>query len=378
MVDLLRRWWLLPVLFVVVAGTVAVNVRDRHDDHWLAVALGVLAALALFAIDRFPWAVVVNGALVGGYFLADGDNGPIFFTIIVATFLVALRRPPRQWVPLVVLAAVLVWVGLTVRGVRSDAIDLRLWQSFGVGALAAAAAAIATSARLRTEARTDRARRAVSEEKLRMAQDLHDGVGHGLAVIAMQAGVALHVLDKDPASARRSLEAVRDTSREALEALRGELSQLTGDPAPRAPRRSLADLDALVDRVAAAGLRITRTGRPPSPRPPVDVQATVYAVVQEALTNVLRHADATAVTLLVERDGDTLVVAVTDDGRGGTVQDEGMGIGGMRARVEAYGGPLAVGPRGQAGFEVRAVLPACAREWWWSATRPSSGWAWPR
>ena len=361
--DLLRRWWLVPVLFVVVAGSVGVNVHGSQPDRWFPVVLAGLAALVLFAIDRYPWAVVVNGALVGGYFLADGDNGPIFFAIIVATFLVALRRPPRQWVPLVVVAAVLVWVGLTVRGLRSDALDLRVWQSFGVGALSAAAAAIATSLRLRTEARADRARRAASEEKLRMAQDLHDGVGHGLAVIAMQAGVALHVLDRDLAGARRSLEAIRDTSTEALEALRAELSQLTGDAAQRAPLRTLADLDALVARVAVAGLRVTRSGRSGTAADhptalSADVEATAYAVVQEALTNVLRHADATAVDLRIDRTRDTVVVTVTDDGRGGPVQDEGMGISGMRMRIESRGGSLSVGPRAEGGFEVRAVLPA--------------------
>ena len=356
--DLLRRWWLVPVLFVVVAGSLAVNVHGSQPNRWVPVVLAALASLVLFAIDRFPWAVVVDGALVGGYFLANGDNGPIFFVIIVATFLVALRCPPRQWVPLVVVAALLVWVGLTVRGVRSEALDLRIWQSFGVGALSAAAAAIATSVRLRTEARADRARRAASEEKLRMAQDLHDGVGHGLAVIAMQAGVALHVLDRDPAGARRSLEAIRDTSSEALESLRAELSQLTGDAARRAPRRTLADLDALVARVSAAGLRVTRSGRTGGVTAlPADVEATAYAVVQEALTNVLRHADATVVDLRIEREADTLVVVVTDDGRGGSVQDEGMGISGMRTRIESQGGTLTVGPRPQGGFEVRAVLP---------------------
>lgn len=356
--DLLRRWWLVPVLFVVVAGTVGVNVHDTSDHHPVAVVLGCLAGLVLFAIDWLPWAVVVNGALVGSYFVAGGRNGPIFLTIIVATFLVALRRRPREWVPLVVVAAVLVWLGLAVRGYQSDAVDLRLWQSFGVGALSAAAAAVATSVRARTDARADRARRAASEEKLRMAQDLHDGVGHGLAVIAMQAGVALHVLDQDPAAARRSLEAIRDTSKEALGALRAELSQLTGDVDRRAPLRTLDDIDALVDRVAAAGLRVTSEVTDDRATLSTTVQATAYGIVQEALTNVLRHADASAVDVRIRRAGDTLVLTVTDDGRGGAVQDEGMGISGMRDRVDALSGTLTLGPRTQGGFEVRAVLPA--------------------
>ena len=94
-----------------------------------------------------------------------------------------------------------------------------------------------------------------------MAQDLHDGVGHGLAVIAMQAGVALHVLDRDPAKARASLEAIRDTSRESLEALRSELAVMSGG-APRRPASGLAELPALLDRVRAAGLRVEVAGMP--------------------------------------------------------------------------------------------------------------------
>jgi signal transduction histidine kinase len=356
--DLLRRWWLVPVLFFVVAGSVAVNVHQSEIDRPWTVLLAAGAALVLFAVDRWPSAVVVNGVLVGGYFAVAGESGPIFFTVVIAAFLVALRREVRQWLPLVLVSGVLVWAGLLVRGVRTDEMDLSLWQSFGVGALVAAAAAVATTVRARGEARADRVRRAASEEKLRMAQDLHDGVGHGLAVIAMQAGVALHVLDRDPAAARTSLEAIRDTSREALDALRAELSQLAGDPAPRAARRGLGDLDALVARVRAAGLEVWVTGDPGARPVPADVDAAAYAVLQEALTNVLRHARATGVEVRVELSSDTLALSVTDDGRGGAVQDEGMGLSGMRERVTALGGSFAAGPRPGGGFEVKAVLPA--------------------
>jgi signal transduction histidine kinase len=173
----------------------------------------------------------------------------------------------------------------------------------------------------------------------------------------MQAGVALHVLDQDPVAARRSLEAIRDTSKEALGALRAELSQLTGEAAQRAPVRKLDDIDALVERVAAAGLRVTSVVDRELFSVADEVQATAYVVVQEALTNVLRHADATAVDVRVRREGPTLDVTVTDDGRGGAVQDEGMGINGMRDRVESLSGTFTCGPRPEGGFEVRAVLP---------------------
>jgi signal transduction histidine kinase len=354
--ELLRRWWLVPVLLVVVAGSVAVNIGQTSDDRPLAVVLAAAAALVLFAIDRWPLAVLVNGVLVGLYFaVPPGESGPVFFTVVIATFLVALGREVRQWLPLVVGSGVLVWAGLLVRGLRDDALDPGLWQSFAVGAMVAAAAAIATTVRARNEARADRAWRAASEEKLRMAQDLHDGVGHGLAVIAMQAGVGLHVLDRDPAATRATLEAIRDTSKEALAALRAELSQLAGDAAPRAPRRGLDDLEALATRVEAAGLAVERQVSLDGSLP-ADVEAAAYAIVQESLTNVLRHARASRVVLVVERGDDTLVVVVTDDGLGGAVQDEGMGLTGMRERATALGGSLVAGPVA-GGFEVRAVLP---------------------
>ena len=355
-----RRWWLFPLLFVVTAGSVAVNLDRTGENKPWGVVLAVAATLVLFAIDRWPLAVVVNGALVALYFALGAQSGPIFFTVIAATFIVAERRVPRVWFPLVLASTVLVWIGLLVRGLRFGEGNLGWWQSLGIGALVSAAAAVATTLRARRDARAERVTRVATEERLRMAQELHDGVGHGLAVIAMQSGVALHVLDRDPAAVRPALEAIRDLSREALDSLRAELTQLQGGSAPRAPRHGLADLDGLVARVDVAGVAVRRGGRADleHPRPlPADVDAAAYAVVQEALTNVLRHADATTVTLGIDRRDDTLVVTVTDDGRGGEVHDEGMGLTGMRDWVSALGGSLEAGPvRG--GFEVRAVFPA--------------------
>jgi signal transduction histidine kinase len=201
---------------------------------------------------------------------------------------------------------------------------------------------------------------AATQEQLRIAQDLHDGVGHGLAVIAMQAGVGLHVLDRDPAAARAALEAIRGSARESLEALRAELASISGEPAPRRPRHGAADLDELVDRVRTAGLTVELTGSPGQLDEPVD--AVVYGVVQEGLTNVLRHAGATSVSVRLERSPERLAVIVEDDGRGAhdaAEPDEGTGLGlrGMRERVLALGGDFSAGPRPTGGFAVSAVLP---------------------
>ncbi len=317
--------------------------------------LGIAAALVLFLVDRTPAAALGNGLLVGAYFVAGGDNGPIFFTIPAAALLAAWASDVRRWLPYVAGSCALVWAGLLVRGLRDDVVDISLWQSLGIGALMAAAVGIATGARARRAAGLDRAERAATEERLRMAQDLHDGVGHGLAVIAMQAGVALHVLDQDRALVRASLEAIRATSRESLDALRSELAVMSGE-APRRPTPGLADIPALLDRVRAAGLRVEVSGSPGEVS--LAVGEVSYVVIQEALTNVLRHAAAGSVRVEWARVDDRLQLAVRDDGRGGAVQDEGMGISGMRARVTRLGGSLRAGSRPGGGFEVVAELPA--------------------
>jgi len=204
-----------------------------------------------------------------------------------------------------------------------------------------------------------------------MAQDLHDGVGHGLAVIAMQAGVGLHVLDSDAAAVRGALEAIRDTSRESLDALRAELTQLAGEPAARQPRPGLGGLEVLVERVRVAGPDVSVTG---SARDlPEAVDTAAYAIVQEALTNVLRHSSATKVGVAIGHEVGAVTVVVADNGRGAARDQashqegpqeshqadhqQGMGLRGMRARVTALGGSLVAGPSPAGGFEVRAVLP---------------------
>jgi signal transduction histidine kinase len=186
-------------------------------------------------------------------------------------------------------------------------------------------------------------------------------------VIAMQAGVALHVLDRDPDAARRSLEAIRDTSTEALDALRAELSTLAGSGAgsgfgpgsgPRAPRRGLADLAGLTERVRATGLavEVRRSG----PAVPAAVDEAAYAIVQEALTNVLRHAGARRVAVDIDA-AEALRLTATDDGRGPSPRadgaGEGMGLRGMRERAEALGGRCSAGPGADGGFAVAVELP---------------------
>jgi signal transduction histidine kinase len=352
-------WWLIPLFIVVTVGGAGANFSLGRAHMAVAAAIGALATLALLAWRRHPLgALIANAVLVAAYLALGQGNGPILLTAVLAMFLAARSRDPRQAWPWPAVAAAVDLAGLGLRSLspRWSAGDVLVQGTITVAVLAAALAFGAMS-RSRGEAHQERARRTASEERLRMAQDLHDGVGHGLAVIAMQAGVALHVLEREPERARESLQAIRDTSRESLEALRAELSRLAlgpGEPAARRPHNGMADLPGLVGRVRAGGLtvRLDQTREPV----PDAVGAVAYLVVQESLTNVLRHSGASAarVTVCPDETGG-LLVTVIDNGQGGQVH-EGMGIRGMRTRVQALGGSIAIGPSPH-GFTVRAWLP---------------------
>ena len=309
-----RDWWVVLVLLVTIAGTVHRGAEGPYAAPSLwAGLLAFLAVLPLFWRDRSPeLTVVVDAAAVTAFFVWSPafPDGPIYLPIFFATYALVSRRQPRQWLPYVGVALVVIVTALLIREARVDA-------SSGLGTTArliwfamvdAASAALAIALRSRRETRAEQVRRTATEEQLRMAQDLHDGVGHGLAVIAMQAGVALHVLDRDPGAARRSLEAIRDTSRESLDALRAELVRLSpteGVPAPRRPRNGLADLEVLADRVRAGGVQVALDVDPAAVAGGVAPAADSvgYLVVQEALTNVLRHSGATSARVLVSGAG---------------------------------------------------------------------------
>jgi signal transduction histidine kinase len=208
--------------------------------------------------------------------------------------------------------------------------------------------------------RDEEAKRAVAEERLRIAQELHDVVAHSMGVIAVQAGVGAHVIDADPAEAKRSLEAISATSRSTLGEIRRILGVLRGDGAATyQPAPGLADLSRLVADFDEAGLPVTVTVEGTPDALPAGVDLTAFRIVQEALTNTLKHAGPAHATVAVEYRLDAVHLRVTDDGRGvnGTAADGGHGLLGMRERVGVYGGSLTVGPMTGGGFRVEAVLP---------------------
>jgi signal transduction histidine kinase len=193
---------------------------------------------------------------------------------------------------------------------------------------------------------------------------VHDVVAHSIAVINFQAGVAVHVLDRRPEQALAALLAIKQASKEALQELRatlGVLRQLGEPGGSRAPLPGLAQLDVLVARAAEAGRQVEVTVEGERVELPLAVDLAVYRIVQEALTNVARHAGPARARVRLAFGAGEVVVEVTDDGRGvaaSTPADAGgHGITGMRERAVALGGELQAGSRPEGGFGVRARLP---------------------
>jgi signal transduction histidine kinase len=252
------------------------------------------------------------------------------------------------------------WAGDAPAPSLGKVIGLAAWMFV----LAAAVELIAFRNERRDEA--ERARRQeeiarAGQERLRIARELHDVLAHNVSLINVQAGTALHLLDKQPERARPALEAIKDASSETLREVRSVLGILRGpgEEAPRSPTAGTAGVEELISRTAAAGIAVASEVRG-EPRPlPASVDLAVYRILQEALTNVARHAQpATAIVRLTFSEDD-LTLEVEDDGRSGNgaVPAAGNGIAGMRERVAALGGDFSAGPRGDSGFRVAARLP---------------------
>jgi signal transduction histidine kinase len=203
---------------------------------------------------------------------------------------------------------------------------------------------------------------AVTTERLRIARDVHDMVAHGLGVIAIQAGAAARVIDTEPASAREALGAIESTSREALAGLRRVLGALREpDPATNgmAVVPVLADIDRLAETMARAGISTDVHWRGARRHLPPEVELSAFRIIQESVTNVLRHSGARHCEVCVDYEGDALSIEVLDDGRGcGPVGGTGFGIPGMRERASLLHGTFSAGPRAEGGFRVAARLPA--------------------
>ena len=286
--------------------------------------------------------------------------------LVVALFTVALVGD-RQRSLLVggVTAVVLVATTLAVDGkIELANAVIRLLLVFGALAVGdtirsrrALRAAALRQAEREERDREEESRRRVADERLRIARDLHDSLAHALVAINVRAGVAAHLTDSQNPTA--ALLDIKSVSADALRDLRATLSLLReqGEAAPVSPALDLAALPELLNRARASGLDADIDIEVNGEAVPTPVGRAAFRIVQEALTNVVRHAHASSAHVVVATGNGALRVEVTDDGRGGTGGTEGHGLRGMAERAAALGGRIDTGPRAEGGWRVEAVLP---------------------
>jgi signal transduction histidine kinase len=353
---------------VILLGTDA-TVREKHLQPPLdPVSYGLLAVMAGASVLR-RWPLAAFGAALTAtlafLLLGHPGQGPFMLGVMVALyFTVSADRPWRS----VALGALTVASSLAAGAIVSG------YQTVPESAISALAAVVvplgighvvASRRAWARRTREEETQHRVIEERLRIARELHDVVSHSISMINVQAGVAAHVMDERPEQAREALLAIKGSSKEVLRELRAILGILrdVDEAESKAPAPGLAELDVLVETITRAGLPTT-VSLAGSARPlPPGIDLIAYRIVQESLTNVVRHAGPATVEVKVSYEGGRVVIEVADDGQdveaptNGQRPETGHGIAGMRERAAAVGGELEAGPRPMRGFRVRASLP---------------------
>jgi signal transduction histidine kinase len=309
------------------------------------VLLTLLATLPIAVRRRFPLQVlgVTLAAALTAHVAYDGFSlpGPVVAAYSVGAY---VARPASLYGAAATAAALpLLLLGDSVLG---------FWELAAVYAIFAAVWLLGDSRRSRRERKQANVQRTAAEEQARMAREVHDIIGHSVSVMTIQAAAAGDAFDSRPTQVREALRAIESTGRETLAELR---RLLAGDSGSFAPAPGLKGLDALAERVRSAGLAVELSAEPVSLPPSVDL--TAYRIVQEALTNTLKHAQATSARVDVRRTGRTLEIDVVDDGQGAATVTPGHGIIGMRERAAVFGGDLIAEPAPGGGFAVRARIP---------------------
>jgi signal transduction histidine kinase len=344
----------------------------------LGYALALVHTLPLAARRRFP-GVVLALCVASGLAVAALGLSPIVLGVAILVAVYSVAAYGTRWVSLAGLAAAEVGsvaVQLTpgrfqASTVISNALVIGAAWLLGhfVGVRRAYTARLEERTAELEQAREELARRAVTKERLRLARELHDVVAQAMSVIAVQSGVGAHVASTQPEEAAKALSAIEATSRAALEELRRLLGVLRQDSEPQGditPMPGLADLDSLLAKVSKAGLGVRLRVEGTPSQLPAGVDLSAYRIVQEALTNVVKHAGPARAQVRIRYRDQEVTVEVTDDGRGvGTPAGDGRagaghGLIGMRERVAAFNGDLDAGPRPGGGFRVAARLPLAA------------------
>lgn len=360
--------------FVLVGSQFAARGQEGERaalDPFARVLLLLAGALLLWR-KRYPVAVVFGTAGAVMLYLGAGyPYGPVLLTVALACFSAIVAG--HRWAAWAAMGTL--WAGHALvahwlyQWLPPSGDSAAAWgEEIVVATWVVAIAAVSELFRIRREQwvreraeQAEAARRRADAERLRIAQELHDVLAHSISVINVQAGVGLALLDSDPEQARTALTTIKVQSKEALGEVRQVLDTLRapGD-APRTPAPGLDRLPELVEQAASAGLTVDVEGEPPRLAPGTDLAA--FRIVQEALTNVVRHSGSRHARVRLAHDADVLRLRVDDDGpaTGADAGGSGNGLVGMRERAAALGGTIEAGPRPDGGFRVLAVLPLTA------------------
>ncbi len=358
----------IAALVAVLIGTVlAFMYQEGKHANWLDFALPVVAGAMVLVRERYPVAALIIVSLATlAYYPTAAYDGPL----IILPFLVLYTAADKGHLTAAIVTAAVCLLGLGVGEMgpvrHVDNSTFLLITGWMVAAVAAGGVTRNRRAYLREveqraieaeHGREEEARRRESEERLRIARELHDVLGHNISMINVQASAALHGLRKRPEDAEQALETIKQASKETLRELRttlGVLRQVDED-APTAPAASLARVGELV---AASGLEVRTEVSGALDGVPTEVDLAAVRIIREALTNVSRHSGTDTATLAITHESGRIVISVEDEGPGSDYADgSGFGLQGMRERATALGGTLQAGPRPGGGFRVLATLP---------------------
>lgn len=364
----------LAVGFTVAVFAITTAISREPSERAIdagAVALMAVAGGCLTWRRVYPRAVVIVSAVaITVYAALNYVGGPVYLAPLIGLYTIASIHGRRRAIPYAVLATTISFVVAFTRGVDNGGLlPHLLYLSWAIGAVLLGDAvanrrqyllSLEERARYLEETREEEARRRVAEERLRIARDLHDVVAHSLASINIQSGAGLHVIDKHPEQARDALLAIKAVSKEALEDFRATLDLVRDEPgSPRRPSPGLQELPLLTTSAQRTGLDVEVEMCGEQRRLPPSLDVTAYRIIQESLTNVMRHANASKARITVAYGPRGLDIEVVDDGCGPPPvgKPDGHGIRGMHERAAVVGGRVTAGPRPEGGFRVHAHLP---------------------
>ena len=361
--DPLKVDWALAVLLTV-GAQLAIWVGGDATHHRLGAAVVAVGITAPIAVRRrYPTLVGTGVPLLAAldHDLWDAQFVGYPVATFCALYALAVWTPPRRFA-LGLALVMAVWLAFSVRGGEfpNDGVGFAVVTAIVMLLVRRVVGERERRAQLAERERDVAAREAVVEERARIARELHDAIAHNVSMMVVQAGAERRVIDPERGSTREVLATIERIGRDALTELRRLVGMLRSPSADElAPQPGLGDLPTLVAQVGAAGLPVELELQGEPRELPVGIQLSAYRIVQEALTNALKHAGEAHAVVQVRYGADSLELEIVDDGPGGQVRvaSGGHGLAGMRERVALYGGRLDTGRRPSGGFAVRVLLP---------------------